>query len=117
MLLLAMACAVGGGDTSVGLGDDTGVTLPRPSADDCAVSPTWDGAVYGLLLTHCAGCHAATSPERYGAPDGVTFDTETQARGWAARVHLRVVEREDMPPAGGLTVDELTGLGLWLGCP
>lgn len=86
------------------------------SADPCATAPTWDGAVAGLLLTHCAGCHAAASADRHGAPASATFDTEAQAVAAAGRLHARVLELEDMPPAGGLQAGERDTLRAWLGC-
>lgn len=105
MLVLLLACG-GPADTAA----------PADSAEPCADAPTWDGAVSGLLLTHCAGCHADTSPDRHGAPTGSTFDTEAQAVAAAAGIRARVLVAEDMPPAGGLQATELDALRAWLDC-
>lgn len=85
---------------------------------DCAALPdvTYDNWGRGHLLTHCSGCHAAESPDRYGAPPAVTFDTEDETREWAGRIHARVVVDVNMPPAGGLTDDERAFLEILLVC-
>lgn len=85
---------------------------------DCAALPdvTYDNWASGHLRTHCAGCHAAETPERYGAPDAVTFDTLAEVRDGAERIHARVVVEGTMPPAGGVTDEERTLLEIFLVC-
>ncbi len=105
LLLLLLSCGGPGPDTA-----------PVDSADTCATAPTWRGATAGLLLTHCSGCHAAASLDRHGAPEADTFDTEAQAQAAAARIRARVLDTQDMPPAGGLLPAERDALRAWLDC-
>ena len=85
---------------------------------DCAASPdvTWDNWAGGKLETHCQGCHASQTPDRYGAPDAVAFDTEADARRWRDRIYQRTLVSEEMPPAGGLTDDDKYLLTVFLAC-
>jgi uncharacterized membrane protein len=46
----------------------------------------------------------------------VTFDTEADIRTWKERIIVRMLEQEDMPPAGGLTDDEKYLLNIYLIC-
>ena len=50
-----------------------------PDTGPCAQpTVTWDSFGQSFLITHCQGCHASTSPQRYGAPEGISFDTQEQ---------------------------------------
>jgi hypothetical protein len=100
-----------GGDGSEG---DSGL-LPEL---DCASLPdvTYDNWGKGKIDTHCQGCHHSQAAQRYGAPEGVSFDTEEEVRVWRERIYVRSLESEDMPPAGGLTEDEKTLLEIFLVC-
>jgi uncharacterized membrane protein len=86
-----------------------------PACDD-VVEVTYDSWGRGFLTTHCQGCHASTTADRYGAPEGVTFDNEDEVRTWADRIGIRVLDQADMPPAGGVPEDDLTLLAWWLSC-
>lgn len=116
-LLLLHACGAdtSGADTSAadtaGPGDDA-----HPAWCDTAVEVGWDDFGHGFLLTHCQGCHASTAPERYGAPEGVVFDTEQDAVEQADAILRVVIEARTMPPAGGVTEDEELLLQTWLLC-
>ncbi|MED5370988.1 MAG: hypothetical protein VX899_08255 [Myxococcota bacterium] len=79
-------------------------------------TPTWDGEVRDLLITHCQACHAEDTPNRYGAPEGSSFDTEADAIAWADRIRVRVVEDQTMPPGGGMEADEIAAVEAWLDC-
>ena len=83
---------------------------------DSSPSVTWENWGRAFLTTHCQGCHASTAPDRYGATEGVYFDTLADLRAWNERVRVRVLEQEDMPPAGGLSDDEKFLLGVLLDC-
>lgn len=100
------------GDSTSGSGaeEDTGF------ACGSAPSVTWENWGRGFVTTHCQGCHASTAPDRYGATEGVYFDTEADIRLWADRIRVRVLEDEDMPPAGGLSADESFLLKTFLDC-
>jgi uncharacterized membrane protein len=71
---------------------------------------------HGFLLTYCQGCHAGSAPERYGAPEAVTFDSVEEAWSWSDRILARTVEAGGMPPAGGVSAEELLLLESWLTC-
>lgn len=85
---------------------------------DCDNVPyvTWDTYMQGMLMTHCQGCHASTSPTRYGAPTEVFFDDIEDALYWSERIRARTLETQDMPPAGGVFIEDLYLLQVWLEC-
>jgi len=89
------------------------------STDDCAdaASLTWDSFGRGFFTQHCNTCHAATSPDRHGAPVAVTFDAEAEV--WSQRDAIRDAtsgEPPAMPPTGGVSDDDRTLLARWLDC-
>lgn len=100
ILLLLLSCASDA--------DDTGVCA-QPTV-------TWESFGQGFLITHCQGCHASTSPQRYDAPEGISFDTQEQAAALESSIARTVLEQESMPPAGGLNEDERALLQAWLDC-
>ncbi len=77
---------------------------------------TWDNWAGGFVRTQCQGCHAATAPDRYGAPTTITFDSEAAAIALAEAIRRSVIDDRTMPPAGGITDDELYLLEQWLVC-
>ena len=94
---------------------DTPVNDEPDSADlDCSIN--WDGWADGFFATYCRSCHSVTSAERYGAPEGVDFDTRADAIQWAERIRLRVLEQETMPLGGGVVRADLEPLDIWLRC-
>ena len=71
----------------------------------------------GFMSSHCQGCHASTSPNRYGAPSSVHFDDEAAVWAWRERILERTTgESPDMPPGGGVVETELDALEDWLSC-
>lgn len=86
-----------------------------PVECDTGFEVTWENFGEGFMATNCDGCHAATTRDRNGAPDYITFDTEHEAMTQAADI-LRTVEAETMPPAGGVLEDDKTLLRAWLEC-
>lgn len=86
--------------------------------EDCNQAPTvtWNNWAQAMFITHCQGCHASTSPNRYGAPIDIHFDHETAALDLADRIYARVLEKEDMPPAGGILEEDLYLLDVWIRC-
>ena len=67
--------------------------------------------------SNCQGCHASTTPNRYGAPENVHFDDEAAVWDWKDRILARTTgENPDMPPAGGIVESELDALEEWLSC-
>lgn len=100
LLSLLLSCASDSSDT--GLCDQPTVT--------------WQSFGQSFLITHCQGCHASTSPQRYGAPEGISFDTREQAAALQSSIERTVLEQVSMPPAGGLNDDERALLEQWLAC-
>ncbi|MDP2312602.1 MAG: hypothetical protein Q8P41_06820 [Pseudomonadota bacterium] len=132
-LLVLLACAPDLGVPPAPEGVEAEVTAPVPSvAGPAAEGPaaegpcggvpvlTWDTFGQGFLIENCQGCHASGAPERYGAPDDVTFDTVEDAWRWSGRILERVgagsVDEVTMPPMGGVSADDRTRLRWWLAC-
>lgn len=106
--MLLLAC----GREPVHVPKDTGT--PGFCAD--APNATWETFGHGFLLTHCQGCHASTSANRYGAPEGVHFDNEDEARAWRERLIVVILDTQSMPPAGGLSDEDRLLVESWLYC-
>ncbi len=88
-----------------------------PDTGPCAdPTVTWESFGQSFLITHCQGCHASTSPQRYGAPVGISFDTQEQAAALQSAIERTVLDQVSMPPAGGLNDDERALLEQWLDC-
>jgi cytochrome c5 len=70
------------------------------------------------FLTHsCQGCHASTAPDRYGAPEDVTFDDlESVWERSSIILAVAVGDEPTMPPQGGVNDMERTKLRWWLQC-
>lgn len=115
MLLLLAACSGSPDDTAAGA--DTADTAPVDPLCVDAAPLTWETWGEGFLIDACDGCHAASAPNRYGAPIEATFDTKAQAWALADRILARATgEAPTMPPQGGVTEDDRTRLYWWLGC-
>jgi uncharacterized membrane protein len=107
-----------------GDGDDTAASTDTgqgaaPSPDFCDDSPvlSWENFGRGFVLEACQGCHAATAPNRYGAPEEVHFDTAAQTWELAERVLARAAgDYPSMPPLGGTGADDRLLLEYWLSC-
>jgi hypothetical protein len=105
LLLLAVGCAA-------------------PLADSCACEvdadgwrPTWSNFGETAFTTWCASCHAASAPQRFGAPEDMVFDTEADvlARLEVVRA-VTLGEAPSMPLGGGVPEDELAMLARYLDC-
>lgn len=121
--------STGDGEDSGGSGgDDTGESGTGDSGDTgtddtgagwCEDQPTVTYNNFGasFMKESCQGCHASTAPERYGAPESVTFDTVEQCWGWSSRILARSTGADpSMPPAGGVHEDDRLLLEIWLRC-
>ena len=114
MLLLA-AC----GTESVDSAKADGTTDPSSSAcvtDTGGGYPTWAGFGEAFFAGRCASCHAATAPDRFGAPEAVTFDSEEEVLLLLDAVQRVILDDATMPPGGGLHEDELRELQRYLDC-
>lgn len=106
-LLLIAACSDKAGESGAG---DSGL---------CADAPVLMYANFGqgFLLENCQSCHASTSLDRNGAPEGVVFDTLEDVLPLADLI-LAQAGGEDppMPPQGGVEDLEREKLRIWLSC-
>jgi len=118
-VVLLMAC---GGDDGPGPQPST---TPSASTGDTAAplegceTVSWGTTADPFLSTWCTSCHSSQleGELRYGAPDGIDFDTYDGALAWAARIRATsTVEPTVMPPAGGVGADEMAQMALWLDC-
>ncbi len=91
-----------------GAGKDTGI--------DCTNPPTYTTWTQGFLDGKCQSCHATTAENRHGAPPNVAFDTETMTNEWKDRIEATILNKESMPPSGGITLEERILLEQWLEC-
>lgn len=103
ILALLFACA---GEAPVDSGPDT--------AGTCDV--TWENWAEDFFTTYCDACHSARTPNRHGAPETSTFDTEAEAVAQIARIRARVLEEETMPLGGGVFEEDLILLRRWVDC-
>lgn len=93
----------------------------QDSAAVCALDsggghPTWANFGQAFFLTYCDACHAADSPNRFGAPISVTFDTEAEVDGQLDAIRRTVLDERSMPLGGGLPDDDLAALDNYLTC-
>ena len=108
LLVLLLACTDGDGDSAA----------PATTVTECADAPgaTWASFGDGFFAFYCRGCHAAETPDRYGAPEDVNFDTREDLRLHADRVRVRVLDEATMPVGGGVYPDDLVLLDVLLRC-
>lgn len=102
-------------------GDDSAATADSGGAVDpsCADQPvvTWANFGAGFLREQCQSCHAASAPDRRGAPEGVSFGAEEDAQRHRDRIAARSLgEAPTMPPEGGVSEDDRALLSIWLRC-
>lgn len=86
---------------------------------DCEEAPvvTWNNFGQAFVTEHCQTCHASSAPDRYDAPEGVTFDSVEDLQAVADAVLARATGPEaDMPPLGGPSEEERYLLETWLVC-
>lgn len=99
---------------------DTGEAMSDPFTDiDCETAPLVNWVNFGnaFMTQNCNGCHAATTPERYGAPELATFDTAEEV--WDQRASVLFAAGGDaprMPPSGGTTDIQRMKLAIWMEC-
>ncbi len=107
MLLLALMLACGG---------DKGAA---ESADPCAEVPydlNWANFGDGFFANYCRACHSSGAPDRFGAPDGINFDTLEEVRAQSSLIAFVVIEEQSMPEGGGVYEQDLEFLGYFLEC-
>jgi uncharacterized membrane protein len=77
---------------------------------------SWSHGGEGFFRNYCTACHSISSPNRYGAPEGVDFDTLADVRGHAGAIRYAVFDAQTMPLGGGVPDDQLDLLLLFLDC-
>ncbi len=107
MMLLLLACSSS---------PDSALTDSACGAEEESWSLTWSSWGQGFFRTYCDACHAADTPQRFGAPEDLTFDTLEQVRQWDSRIRVRTLEQGDMPLGGGVHEDDLLLLEAFLDC-
>ena len=78
--------------------------------------PSYQEWTEGFLMGKCQSCHAVHSPNRYGAPENVFFDSEEASIYWLSSIERTVLNAETMPPSGGVTEEEKELLRRWIEC-
>ncbi len=128
MLILAAALACDAAAQDVELDSDGEETTDAYADDEtrlaeiaCDEAPvlTYDTFGRGFLATYCNGCHGGEVVDRKGAPPTVVFDDVDAASLFAERILVRVSPSDGlppMPPAGGITKDDLERARIWLTC-
>ncbi len=117
VLLVVGGCGAeepAGAPAAVGEGEAEAAS--RCTDEQRAYPVSWETTVRPFLLSYCDSCHAEDSPQRFGAPAAVTFDTRSQGETWAERIRVRTVVDEDMPVGGGVFPNDLMLLSVWLDC-
>jgi hypothetical protein len=109
------------GDTDGGTddGDTDAETEGEPLTCDEAPVITYDTFGRGFLATYCNGCHGGQVVDRQGAPENVIFDDADRASAFSERILSRVLPDTGvppMPPNGGVVVDDIDRLVVWLQC-
>ena len=115
-LLLLTACGA----------DEDSAAAPGPGGIDsggavdpsCAGEPDvrWNGFGEGFFSSYCDACHSAAAPDRFGAPEALTFDTLAEVRAQADLIELAVLVNETMPSGGGVREDDRVLLEIFLRC-
>ena len=84
--------------------------------EDVTFETSWLATGRSLFRTYCTSCHSIEADERFGAPEGVDFDTEQDVRNWEERIITRVLEEATMPLGGGIPADDLELFRIYMEC-
>ena len=100
--------------------DKTQETIPEAmDTGFCSDAPTVTYETFGegFMSENCQSCHASTSPNRYGAPEDIYFDTHEDIINQAATIlAVTTGEAPTMPPAGGVDEQKRELVEIWLSC-
>ena len=78
---------------------------------------TWDNFGSSFLTENCDICHAASTANRFGAPEDVHFDTVDEVRERVDRIlPVATGDVPSMPPEGGVDEDDRKRFEVWLLC-
>ncbi len=103
-LLTFLACTGAPGDSGV-----ASVCIDAPAV-------TWVSFGDGFFSTYCRSCHSAETQDRFGAPEGIDFDTPDQVRTFTESIRRVTLTDGTMPVGGGVYEDDLILLGYLLDC-
>jgi mono/diheme cytochrome c family protein len=111
-----VALIVGCDRSSGGSASALDVGAAAGPCDDVPVV-TWETHGRALMIENCQPCHASTAIDRVGAPEGVIFDSESDALSLSDSI-LRVIDVEDptMPPSRNLSELDRQLIEIWLTC-
>ena len=76
----------------------------------------WNYWARGFFDTYCKGCHSSSTVNRFGSPDEINFDSESEVRSQASAIYDSVILRRTMPKGGGVEEREIRLLKLYLEC-
>ena len=76
----------------------------------------WSYWAQGFFSTYCNGCHSSNSVNRFGAPEQINFDSESEVLSQADAIYSSVVLRQTMPKGGGIEERHLESLTAYLHC-
>jgi hypothetical protein len=76
----------------------------------------WEYFGEPFFITYCQSCHSVTSPERFGAPEGINFDNYDDVAAQTEIIRESVLIRQSMPKGGGVSEDVRTALETFLDC-
>jgi mono/diheme cytochrome c family protein len=76
----------------------------------------WENFGVGFFAGYCRSCHSAEADDRYGAPEGLDFDSLEQVRNLRGPIHDSVLGDQTMPVGGGVDQESLTLLATFLEC-
>ena len=101
---------------SCGKGEDTGAAPAACAQDVDGAYPTWGTFGESFFLSYCRSCHSAETPQRFGAPDAINFDSEEEVMSQLAAVRRTVLTDQSMPKGGGVPEAERAELARYLDC-
>lgn len=101
-----------------------GCSKSEPSAADTAVvgicdtglDVTWSNWGAGFFRSYCTSCHSVNTEDRWGAPEGINFDTQEDVTQWMDSIRNAVLVNSTMPVGGGVYDEDLALLDRFLTC-
>ncbi len=94
---------------------DSGL-IAEDAACEHEVLVTWEHGGKSFFLSHCTSCHSTTSPNRWGAPEYLNYDTLDGVVEAQHNIRQAALWDEVMPPGYPLEDDEREVLASLLDC-
>jgi|GEM_PF-2505256 len=91
--------------------------IPRPTSA-CMGQPrvSWESWAEGFFRGYCTSCHSTDLEDRWGAPEGINFDTEADVVALKQQIQSSVLDSGRMPVGGGVIESDLELLQIYLSC-